>query len=199
MRKLLILLVVVVALLAVADRVALSAAQHDVAKRLQADSHLQTTPKVEIHGFPFLTQLIGGDYHSVDVVMNGLDSDGLRVDRLSVHVQGAHVSISDVISQSRSHIRIDKATATVHLTYADIVAFLTKQAGTRLPGHTINHSTITGAGVRGGDTVVLQTSFGVPVPLTLGGLPFGIRLTSAKATQSGVDVTGVANGLVLNT
>ena len=156
-----------------------------------------TTPTVEIHGFPFLTQLIGGDYHSVDVVMNGLDAGDLRVDRLSVHVQGAHVSIGDVVSQDRSRIRIDKASAALRLTFADVVAYLGHQVGVHVPGGAITQSAITGASVRGGDSIVLQTKLGVDLPLTITGLPFGIRLTSAKVTQVGIEVTGVANGLVL--
>jgi hypothetical protein len=184
MRRLVVSLLVLAALLVVLDRVSLWAAQHDVAKRLQADSHLRTTPKVEIHGFPFLTQLVAGDYHDVDVVMDGLDVGSFRVD-LRVHVQGAHVSIGDVISQDRSRIRIDHARATLSLSYDALPTRLSADM-------------ITGATVRGADTVVLQTRFG-DVPLRLPGLPFGIRLTSAKATQVGIEVSGAASGLVLRT
>jgi len=48
-RRFLFSCLVAVALLVVADRAGLWAAQHDVAKRLQADAHLHATPKVEIH------------------------------------------------------------------------------------------------------------------------------------------------------
>jgi hypothetical protein len=196
MRRFGVSLLVFVALLVVADRVALSAAQHDVAKRLQADAHLHSAPRVEIHGFPFLTQLFGGDYHDVDIRMTGLDAGGLRIDTLSVHLQGAHVSIGDVLSQDRSRIHVDRATAHLHLTYADIKKLLDRQIGAQAAQ--FDHSVVTGATVEGGDTVVLQTA-DVDVPLKLTGLPFGIRLTSAKATQAGVEVAGQANGLVLRT
>jgi hypothetical protein len=181
MRKLAVSLLIVLALLAVLDRVALWAAQHDVAERLQADAHLSSAPSVEIHGYPFLTQLVGGDYDDVDVVMHGLDSGGVRIDRLTVHVQGAHVSLGEVISQDRSRIRIDHATAHLLLTSA-----------------ALHHVDVKSASVSGDDTVVLHTS-GVDVPIKLTGLPFGIRLTSAKTTQDGIEVTGEASGLVLRT
>jgi len=181
MRRLIWSLVVIVALLAILDRVALAAAQHDVAERLKADAHLSSTPSVHIHGYPFLTQLIGGDYGDVDVVMHGLDGGGVRIDRLTVHVRGAHVSFSDVISQDRSRIRIDHATANLLLTSA-----------------ALHQADVTSASVSGGDTVVLHTS-AVDVPVKLTNLPFGIRLTSAKTTQDGIEVTGDARGLVLRT
>ena len=181
MRKLVVSLLTLVALLVVVDRVGLWAAQHDVAKRLQADAHLAATPKVEIHGFPFLTQLVGGDYHSVDISMSGLDSNGLRVDRLTVHLHSAHVSIGDVLSQDRSRIRVDKATAHLFLRLAD------------LP-----RSGVTDVSVSGPETLTAHTKVG-DFPIKLIGLPFGIRLTSAKTTQTGVDVTGRADGLTLRT
>ena len=181
MRKLVVSIVVLVALLVAVDRLALWAAQHDVGKRLQADAHLHTTPSVSIHGFPFLTQLVGGDYDSVDITMSGLDSGGLRVDRLTVHLHNAHVSIGDVLSQDRSRIRVDQATARLLLRLAD------------LP-----RSDVTSVSVSGADTLIAHTKAG-EFPLKLTGLPFGIRLTSAKITQAGIDVTGEASGLVLPT
>jgi hypothetical protein len=196
MRKLIVSLLILVALLAVADRVGVWAAQRDVAKRLQASAQLSTAPTVEIHGFPFLTQLIGGDYHDVDIRMTGLHGGGLRIDRLSVHVQGAHVSIGDVLSQNRSRIRIDHASAELRLTYADIAASVVGQVGST-PGR-FDHSIVTSASVSGGDTVVLHTAT-VDVPVKLTGLPFGIRLISAKATTAGIEVSGQASGLVLRT
>jgi len=195
-RRGLLSVVVLVALLVVADRVALWAAQHDVAERLQADAHLHSAPHVQIHGFPFLTQAIGGDYHDVDIRLDGLDTAGVRVDQLTVHIAGAHVSLGDVISQDRSRIRVDHASARLLLTYPDIKKVVVRQLGAQAAQ--FDRSVVTGATVVGGDTVVLQTAT-VDVPLKLTGLPFGIRLTSAKATQAGVEVAGVANELTLRT
>lgn len=181
MRKLVWSAVLIVALLAVLDRVALHSAQHDVAERLQADAHLHEAPAVQIHGYPFLTQLIGGDFDDVDVIVHGLDSNGVRIDRLTVHVRGVHLSIGDVISQDRSRIHIDHATADLLITNS-----------------ALRNPNLTGVSVSGGDTLVLHTAAG-NLPMKLTGLPFGIRLTSAKTTQTGVDVTGVAKGLTLLT
>jgi len=181
MRKLMVSVLTLVALLVVADRVGLWAAQHDVAKRLQADAHLRATPKVEIHGFPFLTQLIGGDYHSVDIHITGLTSGDLRINTLTIHLRGAHVSIGDVLSQDRSRIHVDQATAHLLLRLTD------------LP-----RSDVSSVSVSGGDTVVAHTKVG-DFPLELTGLPFGIQLTSAKITRAGIEVAGQAKDLILHT
>ena len=196
MRRLVWTLVVIVVLLAILDRVALWSAQHDVAERLQADAQLQSAPDVSIRGYPFLTQLISGDYDDVDVVVRGLDNDTVRIDRLSVHVSGAHVSMGDVLSQNRSRVRVDRATAQLHLTYADLKTAVVRQAGDQ-PVR-FDHSVVTRASVSGGNTVVLHTTT-VDIPIKLTGLPFGIRLTSAKATQAGIEVAGEARGLILRT
>ena len=181
MRRLIVSLVGLLALLVAADRVGLWAAQHDVAERLQADAHLQATPTVEIHGFPFLTQLVAGDYHDVDIRMTGLESNGLRINTLVVHLRNAHVSIGDVVSQDRSRIHVDRATAHLLLRLVD------------LP-----QSAVSSVSVSGGDTLVAHTKAG-DLPLELTGLPFGIRLTSAKITPAGIEVTGDAKGLTLRT
>jgi hypothetical protein len=193
MRRLVWSLLVIVALLAVLDRVALWAAQHDVSQRLQADAQLNSAPSVHIHGYPFLTQLIGGDYDDVDVVMHGVDAGSVRVDRLTVHVQGAHVSISDVVSQDRSRIHIDHASARLLLDFADIHSAVGGVAAARFA-----QSALTGVSVSGGDTLQLESKYGT-YPLRLSGLPFGIRLTSAQMTRDGIEVTGEARGLVLRT
>ena len=192
MRRFLVSCLVLVALLVVADRVGLWAAQHDVAKRLQADAHLQATPKVEIHGFPFLTQMVGGDYHSVDIRMTGLDSDGLRIDRLTLHLHDAHVSIGDVLSQDRSRIRVDQAKAHLLLLLADL------HPSEAMSVSVLQQADLIGVSVSGAETLLVRTKVG-DFPLKLTGLPFGIRLTSAKITHAGIEVAGEANGLVVRT
>jgi len=181
MRRLIWSLILIVALLAILDRVALAAAEHDVSERLKADAHLSSSPSVHIHGYPFLTQLLGGNYDDVDVVMRDVDAGAVQVDRLTVHVHGAHVSLGDVVSQDRSRVRIDRAVAELLITDA-----------------ALDNPNLTGVSVSGGDTVVLHTKVG-DVPVKLTGLPFGIRLTSAKTTQDGIEVTGEARGLILHT
>ena len=194
LRRLLIPLVVLVGLFVVADRVALHFAERDVAKRLQADAHTSTTPGVSIHGFPFLTQLIAGKFGSVDIDMHGVDAGAVRISRLTVHVHDAHVSISDVIRQTSSQIHVQRATSQLLLTYDDIGRVLPAQIRDRVPN--LARAVVRSASVTAADTISLATQFG-DIPVRLPGLPFGIHLTGAKATDAGIVVDGEAKGLVV--
>ena len=194
LRRLIVSAVLLLAVLVVLDRVAVHFAERDVAKRLQADAHTSTTPGVTIHGFPFLTQLVSGTFGRVDIDMHGIDAGSVHISRLTVQVHDAHVSIGDVISQSSSRIHVKRATAQLFLTYDDLARVLPSQIRSRAK---IDHALISSASVTGTDTVSLGTRFG-DFPVRLTGLPFGIRLTGAKATLAGVTVDGEAAGLVLS-
>lgn len=193
MRRLVISLVVLLAALLVLDRIGVWAAERDVGKRLQADAHTSTTPAVTIHGFPFLTQLVSGSFDDVDIDMHGIDAGHVRISRLTIQVHGAHVSIGDVLRQSRSRIHVDRATAQLLITYDDIARILPAQIRDRT---TVVRTLIRSVSITGADTVSLATQFG-DIPLPLPGLPFGIRLTGAKATDTGVVVDGEARDLLV--
>jgi hypothetical protein len=208
MRKLIVSVLILVALLAVADRVAVSAAQRDVARRIQVDQHLRSTPSVTIGGFPFLTQLVAGTYDDVTVTVRGLHSGALAVSRLTAHAHGVHVSFGDVLAQHISRVPIDRATAQVVLSYADLNAYLAGQhlrVGPGSGGAVRLTGTVAGVAVSAdaqlsvrGDAVVLSPGSGVAgVEIPLPGLPFQTHLNSVKATQAGIVVSGSATGLVL--
>jgi len=195
-RRLLVSLVVLVAALLVLDRVGVWAAQRDVAKRLQAEAHTSTAPQVTIHGFPFLTQLVSGTFGHVDIAMHDVQAGDMEISRLTIQVHDAHVSIGDVIRQSNTKIHVKRATAQLLLTYDDIAHALPAQIRSRVPE--LVRSLVRTASVTAADTISIGTQFGV-LPIQLPGLPFGIRLTGAKATQAGIVVDGAAQGLVLPT
>lgn len=197
MRKVLLFpLIGVLLVLLLADRIGVVAAENNVAHRLENDVNVRSTPDVSIHGFPFLTQLVSGDYHDVDVGLHGLDADGLRVERLSIHLTDAHVSVQDVLRQDRSRIRVDEAKAHLLLRYDDLEDFVARHTGVK-PPRRMTRALVSAVAVAANKVgLVLHTTFG-SIPISLAGLPFGIRLTSAKATQAGLSVTGAATGLQL--
>lgn len=193
-RKIVIRIVIALAILVVVDRVALHFAEREVAKRLQADGHTSTTPHVTIHNFPFLTQLISGTFADVDVDMHGVQASAVHISRLTIQIHDAHVSIADVITQSNSKVHVKHATAELFLTYDDLARALPEAIRSR---QTVNHSLIESASVTGPQTISLGTRFG-DFPIQLRGLPFAIRLTGAKATETGVTIDGEATGLTLS-
>src|SRR5207237_3090699 len=116
--------VVLVGLLVVADRVADAVAQRLVADRVKSDQGLSTTPDVSIGGFPFLTQAISGTYDDVTLRVSDVHRNGVAVTSIVVHVSGVHVSLGAVLSNHLSSVPIDRARATVLLSYSDLDAYL---------------------------------------------------------------------------
>ena len=213
MRRALIIVAVIIGLLVVADRLAVVAAQNVVASRIEADQGLSQRPSVTIHGFPFLTQALSGRYGRVTLRVQGLHERTVPIQRLTVDLHGVHVPLGSVISQHLSRVPIDRATATLLLSYADINGYLgggqhlsvsegangeVKVTGSvTVAGHTASASGSGRVDVRGED-VIVTVGQGLDVTLPLGALPFRIALVGAKATKAGIVVRATASGLVLH-
>jgi len=212
MRRAVIVVLVIVGLLVIADRVALATAEHVVAGRIQTDQGLSERPDVTIHGFPFLTQALAGRYDQVTVHVRGLSNRTVPIAKLTVNLHGVHVPLGAVISQKLTRVPIDRATATVLLSYDDVNAYLSghhlsvsegedgqvKVTGTvTVAGNTVSASASGRVDVHGDDLVVVVGK-GLDVTIPLGGLPFRIALVGAKATKAGIEVQATASGLVLH-
>ena len=212
MRRLLVALVAIVLLLVVADRVAVAAADRVVASRIQTDQQLDTRPKVSIHGFPFLTQAIGGTYDDVTLTLHDLHRGGVPVRTLAVTLRGVHVPLGSVLSQHLRSVPIDHANATVLITYADLNSFIgnrhltvhegsggeiTVTGSASVFGRTVQASGSGRLDVRGTDLVV-TVGHGLDFTIPLGWLPFRVSLTSAHATRAGIVVGATAAGLVVH-
>jgi hypothetical protein len=101
MRALRILLVVVVilgGLFVIADRIAVTFAEDQAADKLRTTENLASTPDVSINGFPFLTQLAGGELDEVEVGIHDYEAttgDGaekIRIDDLRADMRGVEFS-----------------------------------------------------------------------------------------------------------
>lgn len=212
MRRLLIVVAILVAILVVADRVAVVEADHVVAARIQTQEHLPSRPSVSIGGFPFLTQAIGGTYDDVTLTVHDFRRSVVPVDTISVELRGVHVPLSAVFSQHLSSVPVDSATARVLLSFADLNSYLggkgitVSPAGSdrvRISGSvTVAGQTVSASGTATidvtSDSLLLRAANAVTVAVPLGGLPFGISLRSATATNRGIQVTATAQGLVLH-
>jgi len=211
-RRILIVVGIVVALLVVADRVAVVAADHTVAARIQTQEHLPSRPSVSIGGFPFLTQAIGGTYDDVTLTVHDFHRSVVHVDTISVTLHGVHVPLSAVFSQHLSSVPVDSATARVLLSYADLNTYLQPKGITvaaagesevRVTGSvTVAGQKLSASGAATidvtSDSLLLRAANAVTIAIPLAGLPFGIALHSAKATKQGIQVTATAQGLVLH-
>ena len=191
MRRWFLSVLVLAGLLLALDRIAVVAAQRQVARDVQAQEHLEVRPDVSIGGFPFLTQLVEGTYDDVTLVADGVRSGPLLVSRIEAHLAGVHLSLGEVLKQDASRIPIDRVRASVLLRYADLNRFLADRhlhigpSDRDLPLR-----------VEGGD-VVIDFVAGVAVRIPLPHVPFGIHLDTVKAGRDGLLVTSSGADVVL--
>jgi len=200
------------------DRVALGIAEDKVATELASRGGLRGTPEVDITGFPFLTQAVGGRYDDVRISATADDlgqPEGTRAD-LALH--GVHVPVSTVLSGSLSEVPVDRIDGTATLSYALLAAQLGQDAelsaeGDRLRitrtvevvGRQLRLTAVGEVTLDGSDLVVdvqEATGAGVEVPgflldratdlldlrYPVPALPFGLQLTSVRPGTAGVDV-----------
>ncbi|MFJ1732527.1 DUF2993 domain-containing protein [Streptomyces sp. NPDC088254] len=124
MRALRILLVVVVilgGLFVIADRLAVNFAEDETAEKLKANEGLATTPEVSIKGFPFLTQVAGGELDDVEVGIKdyeataGTGGEKIRIQDLQANMKGVAFS-SDFSSATAAD-----ATGSASISYAELL------------------------------------------------------------------------------
>jgi hypothetical protein len=170
MRKLLIALIVVAALFVAVDRIAVAIAQNQISDRIAAAYDLPDKPHVTIAGFPFLTQVVRGDYGRVDVSVAQVTAGGAVLRQLRAQFDDVHASLSQVMGKGSSTITAGRAAGRATVPFAVI--------DQRLPGGLTVRPDGKDLAVAG--TLVFQ---GVRIPLT--------ATLSLSATSSGIMVTPV--------
>jgi hypothetical protein len=120
----LILLVVLGGLFVIADRVAVGFAEDEAADRIRSTEGLAATPDVSIGGFPFLTQVVGGELDDVKIgIKNYEASTGgtdaaagkIRIDDLNAEMRGV------VFGSDYSSATANSATGTASISYAELL------------------------------------------------------------------------------
>ncbi|GIH12351.1 LmeA family phospholipid-binding protein [Rugosimonospora africana] len=116
---LVILVIALVGLFAIADRVAVYAAERTVAsqaKQQMADQNISSPedPKVKIGGFPFLTQVARGRYDKITIDVTKPTDQGVTLDDLTVVATGVNASASALI-KGNGQVTADNVTGTGRL------------------------------------------------------------------------------------
>ena len=229
MRALSVVLLLLGGLVLAADRGAEAVAEDRVAQLVAERGGLAGEPEVEIGGFPFLTQAVGGRYDDVRIALTGADLGQPESTRADVWLQGVEVPLSDVLSGSVQRVPVERVDGTATLSYALLAAELG-------PGTTVTRNgdglrvqrtvevagvsvplTATGTVSLDGDTLVVDvedaSGVGVDVPDVLVDrvgdaldlsyripqLPFGLQVTGVAPADDGVRVQVEATGAVLGT
>ncbi|WP_369247540.1 DUF2993 domain-containing protein [Streptomyces sp. R41] len=124
LRIILIVAVILGGLFVIADRVAVGFAEDKAADRIKSTEGLASTPDVSIEGFPFLTQVAGGELDDVKIgIKNYEASTGgtsaaastIRIDDLSAEMHGV------VFNGDYSSATANSAVGTASISYAELL------------------------------------------------------------------------------
>ncbi|RBY91492.1 DUF2993 domain-containing protein [Blastococcus sp. TBT05-19] len=226
MKVLVVLLVLLLGLGLLLDRVAVNIAEGQVARQLAAEGGLAGEPSVDIRGFPFLTQALGGRYDEVRISLTADQLGQPAGTEADVVLRGVQLPLSAALSGSVRSIPVDRIEGTATLSYELLAAELGGNTTLRpegdglritrtvdLLGYTLP---LTAAGTVSldGDVLVVDvrqaSGAGVELPGFLVDqasdlldlrypieLPFGLRLTDVRPAQDGVEVRAEAEDTVL--
>lgn len=227
MRKALLGLLIVVAVgLVVADRVGVRIAQNRIGQQVAAQYNLPRQPDVTIHGIPFLTQVVGGEYDHITVDIGDWTEQGVTVSDVTVDMRGLNAPLSDVINGDTTNMTADTAAASAIIPYDVIKKEAPKEVRSIGPKGNDLSVDLTGSvlGVQVNGTAVVSvkpTSKGIAItpesvgegaaqmPLTLvrqqltwvvpvRDLPIGARISGIQPTAGGLKVTATAHNVNLN-
>jgi hypothetical protein len=120
MRRLLVVLLVLVALLAIADRVGVLVAQSVLAAQVKNQLELDQTPDVSIRGIPFLTQAVRGKYSDVRVKLPDVDAGSVQDIAIDARLQGVHLPLSAAIHRDVDRVPVDRISGTLDVRYAEL-------------------------------------------------------------------------------
>jgi hypothetical protein len=228
-RALLVVLLLLGGLLLAADRGAEAFAEDRVAQLVAERGGLAGRPEVEIGGFPFLTQAVGGRYDDVRIGLTGADLGQPEGTRADVSLRGVQVALSDVLSGSVQQVPVERVDGTATLAYALLAAELgpgttvtrngdglrvqrtVEVAGVSVPltatgtvsldGDTlvVDVEDASGAGVDVPDLLVDQVDDALDLRYRIPQLPFGLQVTGVAPADDGVRVQVEATDAVLGT
>lgn len=227
MRALLVVLLLLAGLTLLADRVAVGIAEDRVADQLAGKGGLVGTPEVDITGFPFLTQVVGGRYEDVRIALDADELGQPAGTRADVSLRGVRVPLRTVLSGSVQEVPVDRIDGTATLAYDLLAAELGSDATVTREGDGLRITRtvevvgrsfpVTAAGTVAleGDQLVVDVEeaagAGADIPdflvdrvsdlldlrYTVPELPFGLQLTSVAPADDGVRVRVEATDAVL--
>lgn len=208
---------VLVALVVAADRIAVVVVQDRLASKIQQSQNLHQKPSVSIAGFPFLTQVVSRDFGHATVDIANFSSGGVPIASIHVDLRGVHVD------SSYNRATVDSLVGTATLDYTAVSQVLSNDISNL--GHitlgqgsgnqvTATYSVLGTSisadievNVLGDNTLEFKTTkVHAPLGINTGGfdskiqlnaLPFGMRLSTAQVTSTGVNISATGTNVLL--
>ncbi|MGW0563661.1 LmeA family phospholipid-binding protein [Streptomyces sp. NPDC003016] len=222
LRILLVVAVILGGIFVALDRLAVNMAESEVAKRIQSRQGLTGAPDVSIKGFPFLTQVAAKRFDRVDVTLEDIEASAaghrLRIGEMTAELHDVRVRGSVT---GFSGATADRATGRALISYEDLSEAAeddvslsyggngkVKVTGSaEILGRKITRSVLSSVSLVDGDTIRVRADEvpgeGIPglegmirertdFDRQVSGLPEGIELEKAEATEDGakISVTG---------
>jgi hypothetical protein len=220
MRKLLIGVIILAALLVAADRISVAVAENQISDRLTSAYGLAGKPGVTITGFPFLTQVVTGDYQQIDVSASQVQAGGTVLHHLNVRLTGVHATLSQVLGNGPSMVTAERAAGSAMVGFGSVDHRLPSGFRLHPDGKNLSVSgrlaigdaripvsATVALGVSGSGISVTPLHVSVPgvaalppsayssqlrVVVPLSTLPLHLRLTSVRVTPGGLRISAAA-------
>lgn len=224
MRKLIVTLLVLAVLFGLADRGLKYLAERAVSQQLASNYQISGSPDVNAHGFPFITQVVAGDYDQIDITIDKVTKDGIEIDDLDASMHDVHASLMDMVGHNARKVTAGEAEGTATIPYLSIDKQL--PSGLRLQQHGSKLEAVGKVHIAGFDLPVkaylklgisrsgvitakaskVKIGHGrVPASLVkkrlhfhlpLVGLPMNLHLTAVQPGRDGLHVTAHASNVV---
>jgi hypothetical protein len=140
-RRIIVSLVVLVGVLVAADFGLAAFAEHTVSQKARQQLNLTDDPSVTIHGFPFTTQALSGDYSHISLSASGVPIKDLKDVGVNAELNDVTAPLSDLINGNTDAIKIGKLEAQVTIKASDIAKIdpLTKIEDLRIEPSSIEY------------------------------------------------------------
>jgi hypothetical protein len=130
------MLVLLLGLVVVADRVGASVAEDRIAEQAsqelkKAGATTQGDPNVEIGGFPFLTQVLGGTYEKITITADKPQSNDIKLEKMTLVATDVKAAASDLLN-GRGPVTAQNITGTATMSW-DTVRTLISLANLPVP------------------------------------------------------------------
>lgn len=120
MRRLVIAVLVLVAVLVVVDFGVAAATEYQVSQTVREELDLAADPDVRINGFPFLTQAVAGEYDNIEIGASGVPVGQLRDVGVEATLRSVDASLSQLFSDRAESIQIQRVVGRVRVRDADL-------------------------------------------------------------------------------